>query len=140
MIEATKSCFSVISRSKRSLYLRCSRPLCSSQNTGGTPRAWLCREAEYVPVNKRVQRFVSPCFPAVNADGTGARSLRTQQRAKTRLPAGSRSYSRGNVLRRRRSSWSQCQCSTHERHRRTCASEMATRLIALYTDASSSAP
>jgi len=35
----------------RSLYLRCSRPLCSSQNTGGIPRAWL------LPVNKRIQRL-----------------------------------------------------------------------------------
>ncbi len=25
--------------------------------------------------------------------------------------------------------WPQCQCSTHERHRRTCVSEMATKLI-----------
>ena len=48
---------------------------------------------------------------------------------KTRSDSSIRSYSRGSVLRGAILAWSQCQCSTHERHRRTCASEMATRLI-----------
>jgi len=46
---------------------------------------------------------------------------------KTRLEAGFRSYRRGDVLRFQILIWSQCQCSTHERYRRTCVFEIATK-------------
>ena len=111
--------------------LRCSRPLCSSQNTGGTP----CNPIQRSD-HTRVRR---PCHlrdmrsrgrlqhPEEKLPSAG-RSLRTQQRAEDQarvehpFQLRKRSVLRGKIL-----TWSQCQCSTHERHRRTYVSDMATR-------------
>ena len=95
--------------------LRCSRPLCSSQNTGGTLRSRPEGQPQQGP-------------EAVTAPGGAGRSLRTQQRAKdqTRTEHPFQHRKRcvlgGKIL-----TWPQCQCSTHERHRRTYVSDMATR-------------
>ena len=111
--------------------LRCSRPLCSSQNTGGTPCNPIQR-SDHTRVRR--PRYRSSYGPEVgNSIQTNAgRSLRTQQRAKDQaaLPQpfqSKRHKCRSDVLGVSVATWSQCQCSTHERHRKTCVSEMATR-------------
>jgi hypothetical protein len=101
-------------------YLRCSRPLCSSQNTGGIPCPSLRSD-------KRIQRSVPDAHPFERLE---VRSLRTQQRAKDQ---GLRRHlfrlTEVNVLGCQVRTWSQCQCSTHERHRRTYVSEMTWQLV-----------
>src|SRR3954466_4310438 len=54
--------------------LRCSRPLCSSQSTGGTPHA--------SPKGKHVKVREVPVPATRSYEQGGARSLRTQQRAR----------------------------------------------------------
>jgi hypothetical protein len=115
--------------------LRCSRPLCSSQNTGGTlsnpclPCQQKCciggspgtkvqdRDHQHskVPMIVAVQRLGSPIR---NMPGpSGPNSVQ-----KTRHPRSKRSVRHHHWHRCTcltiNSSWSQCQCSTHERHQR----------------------
>jgi hypothetical protein len=97
--------------------LRCSRPLCSSQNTGGIPHHH----------QQHRQWHQDPSDPDTLTSAPGpkvrnrimtirARSLRTQQRAQTSTPITPRSYQhKAGVLKRKQFLWPQCQCSTHER-------------------------
>jgi hypothetical protein len=103
--------------------LRCSRPLCSSQSTGGTPSP------------KQVMlRQKGPEEKSIPPEGETFRSLRTQQRAHMTLSEPQRSNSRRSVPARERPSSYQCQCSTHERHRRTFVFVWLGSGIPLYTD------
>ena len=68
-------------RIKRSFYLRCSRPLCSSQNTGGTHCAW----TNPVTQESEDRGSFRACGPEVRSALRQVRSLRTQQRAKDQL-------------------------------------------------------
>jgi len=111
---------------KSSASLRCSRPLCSSQNTGGTPcnpirRSDHTRVRRPSPCGELVQRSVT-ASSRMPAGPSGPNSVQ-----KTRLDSSIRSDPQADVLRGKSLTWSQCQCSTHERHRRTYVSEMATR-------------
>ena len=72
---------------------RCSRPLCSSQNTGGTPPL-----ASRQP-HPKTQRYDQQARPALKNRAKNARALRTQQRARhhtptTHVPPPSRRRSR----------------------------------------------
>jgi hypothetical protein len=99
---------------------RCSRPLCSSQNTGGTPP----------PHGQSRDGGRSPEGPIGATSVVPARSLRTQQRAQDRSGETDSSERPKTLYWVRTPRPGQCQCSTHERHRRTYASEMATKPIA----------
>jgi len=70
----------------KGINLRCSRPLCSSQNTGGTPTTGdLCRQAEALEVPVPT--------PRANREPMRPESLRTQQRAHPNHPEANRSTS-----------------------------------------------
>src|SRR6476646_9617004 len=56
-------------------YRRCSRPLCSSQSTGGTP------STPHQPVKPKKAQRNSHQPPSPKTDAISARPLRTQQRA-----------------------------------------------------------
>ena len=92
---------------------RCSRPLCSSQHTVGTPP----NHRTHVPEIRQESEKPSPSTRQHHAPGTtGVRSLRTQQRARhpyspdTRVPTTRRW--RTNRCRRFRTT--NRRCSTHE--------------------------
>jgi hypothetical protein len=63
---------------------RCSRPLCSSQNTGGTP------PTPAPTTTRRLWRYDQQERSALKT-GKNARALRTQQRARHHTPSASRS-------------------------------------------------
>lgn len=109
---------------------RCSRPLCSSQNTGGTPPAHHPLTGHSVTQDKGPEER-PPKPPFGNSE---VRSLRTQQRARELLHQTELFLTRTEaqvVLTSERFFLHQSHCSTHERHRRTDACVMATRQIAL---------
>ena len=85
------------------MFLRCSRPLCSSQPTGGTDRI-----ARMCSASASVRRAQIRAFPR-------PRSLRTQQRAWWLREGSESSTPRGEVLVRYRCCGHLSQCSTHER-------------------------
>ena len=101
-------------RSISSASLRCSRPLCSSQNTGGTPP----------PHNQGCDGGRSPEGPIGKSEDPPARSLRTQQRAQDHSPPNNRSEPASGLYWVRTASPGQCQCSTHERQQGTFAPEL----------------
>jgi hypothetical protein len=81
-------------------YLRCSRPLCSSQNTGGTPCAWPLPKKHCASHNE-VQRSVhsdldTAVRPTRSPKWSGPSGPNSVQ--KTRLFAGIRSSSQGAYL------------------------------------------
>ena len=93
----------IIKEPSRRWSLRCSRPLCSSQNTVGTP---------HPPAHSRQDK-------GPRGSGTTqrpARSLRTQQRARPHHPNPKRSLPSQAVLASNPSDEDLCQCSTHELH------------------------
>jgi hypothetical protein len=107
-------------------YLRCSRPLCSSQITGGTHCAWpkpVTQESVDRDIHRmsEVQRFGSRATLASysRSGPSGPNSVQ-----KTSCSAGISSVpacvvnNTAEVLGCQVRTWSQCQCSTHERHRR----------------------
>ena len=87
--------------------LRCSRPLCSSQQTARTP----------TPTStSRLQRRPEETIPPHRSEDprNGVRSLRTQQRARTQPADPDRSNPRRGVLNQNPWPGCLCQCSTHE--------------------------
>ena len=138
--------------------LRCSRPLCSSQNTGGISRAQpkpdTTRSEDRHTRNPKIPNAHGPevrSTPPPEDDSAGPvpqdpTACKRPVEAPGSVPIFRVVNNTADVLASRFLAWSQCQCSTHERHRRSSCSErtvvsvMATSVIALYTDAYSSAP
>jgi hypothetical protein len=68
-------------------------------------------------------------------DQLEVRSLRTQQRAEDQATSSIAFQSpEEDVLAKDSASWSQCQCSTHERHRETDVPEMTWQLVPARAD------
>ena len=120
--------------------LRCSRPLCSSQNTGGTPFNPV--ETEYHQSPKTVSLSVSG--PEVRSASYDAgpvpqdpTACRRPDSSRASVPAVSSSRRKHSVLRGKILTWSQCQCSTHERRLTRTGQYDLAALFSLYTEESS---
>jgi hypothetical protein len=107
--------------------LRCSRPLCSSQNTGGTPSTQepkLPHGPRSITTTPRRVRKVQRPDRLTSMTDQPARSLRTQQRAQDHSPPSDCFRTRKGCTEVKTASPGQCQCSTHERQQGTFAPEL----------------
>jgi hypothetical protein len=102
---------------KKAADLRCSRPLCSSQNTGSTHRPGRTRthrpEKNHATPSHQEEDPHGPSGPNSAHPPTSHNQPRSQLRKA--------------VLAANRTSRGHCQRSTHEPHPRTSASEMGSR-------------